>query len=80
MRSCLVDNSIRHDVVFRGGLLHVNSIETSIIAEVIAYDATDFILTLHSGQERLISKNCFVDHLLHHDLSIPGFDISEGMR
>jgi hypothetical protein len=46
----------------------------------MAQDGGNFVVTLHTGQERLISKSCFVDHLLHHDLRIPGFDISEGMR
>ena len=66
------------DDVPKDSLAHVNSVEASMIAQVTAQDGSD--VTLHSGQERLISKNCFVDHLLHHDLRIPGFDISEGMR
>jgi hypothetical protein len=68
------------DDVPKDSLAHVNSVEASMIAQVMAQDGDDFVVTLHSGHERLISKSCFVDHLLHHDLRIPGFGISEGMR
>ena len=68
------------DVVPKDNLAHVNSVEASMIAQVMAHGGGDFVVTLHSGQERLIRKSCFVDHLLHHDLCIPGFDVSEGMR
>jgi len=63
-----------------GNLLHVNCIEASMIAHVVAQDATAFVVTLHSGRERLMSKSCFVDHLFQHDLNMPGFDISGEMR
>ena len=58
------------DDVQKDSLAHVNSVEASMIVQVMAQDGGDFVVTLHSGQERLISKSCFVDHLLHHDLRI----------
>ncbi len=75
-----LDLPLNHDAVPKGNLLYVNSVETSMIAEVVAQDATDFVVTLHSGPERLMSKSSFLDQLLQHDLSMPGFDVSEGMR
>ena len=62
------------DLVPKDSLAHQCKLCRSF--EVMARDGGDFVVTFHSGQERLISKN----HLLHHDLRIPGFDIFEGMR
>ena len=63
-----------------GDLLHVNSIEASMITRVLAQDTNDFLVAVQSSGKRLISKSCFVDHLLQHDLRIPGFDVSDEMR
>jgi len=75
-----LDVPLSHDVAPRDGLLYVHSVETSMIAEVIAQDASDFIVTLRSGRERRMSKRCFIDHLLQHDLSSPDFEVSEVLR
>ena len=39
------------DDVPKDSLAHVNSVEASMIAQVMAQDGDDFVVTLHSGQE-----------------------------
>lgn len=56
------------DVAPKGSLLYVDSVVNSVIAEIVAQDAIDFVITLHSGPERLMLK------------SMPDLNVSEGQR
>ena len=73
------DDSAEVNQIFQD-LVHVNNEEATMIADVVAQNGSHFVVTLDTGVERAMSKDCFVAQFLQNDLSMTGFKVSGRMR